>query len=234
MKAVTVSKLFTFLAFAALIRCSGGQMIDHSPTKRYLALGDSYTIGELVAESERWPVQLAQRLGDSGFSIGTPEIIAKTGWTTDELDAAITERDPRGPYDLVTLLIGVNNQYRGRSADEYRTQFRALLDRAIGFAGGDTRRVIVVSIPDWGITPFAATHNRDAVTVGREIDSYNAINREESERRGVAWVDVTAISREAKTNSSLLAEDELHPSAAMYTRWTEVILPVAKRALMNR
>ncbi|MBK5260447.1 MAG: SGNH/GDSL hydrolase family protein, partial [Thermoanaerobaculia bacterium] len=122
---------------------------------RFLALGDSYTIGEAVPESERWPVQLANALRARGIDVNGPQIIAKTGWTTDELNAAIDAADPRGPFDLVTLLIGVNNQFRGRDAEQYRGQLAALLQRAIGFAGGDAKRVIVVSIPDWGVMPFA-------------------------------------------------------------------------------
>ena len=122
---------------------------------RYLALGDSYTIGESVAATERFPVQLAQTL-----KMPEPQIIAKTGWTTDELNAAIDAADPKGPFDLVTLLIGVNNQYRGRDAEQYRGEFAALLKRAIRFAGGDAKKVIVVSIPDWGVTPFAEGRDR--------------------------------------------------------------------------
>ena len=123
---------------------------------RFLALGDSYTIGEAVPPEARWPVLLADALRAHGFPFAAPTIIAQTGWTTDELSAAIDRADPQGPYDLVTLLIGVNNQYRGGSVAEYRTEFRALLHRAIGFAGGTAGRVVVVSIPDWSVTPFAA------------------------------------------------------------------------------
>ena len=189
---------------------------------RYLALGDSYTIGESVDASERFPVQLAKQL-----KLGEPQIIAKTGWTTDELDAAIDAAKPKGPYDLVTLLIGVNNQYRGRSADEYRTQFVGLLKRAIGFAGGNAKRVIVVSIPDWGVTPFA--EGRDRGKIAREIDQFNAINREEAARAGAKWVDITAISR--RSDPSLVAGDGLHPSATMYAQWVQAILPSAQAAL---
>jgi len=188
-----------------------------APHTRYLALGDSYTIGESVPESERYPVQLAREL-----KIGEPEIIAKTGWTTDELNAAIDKADPHGPYDLVTLLIGVNNQYRGRSADEYRTQFVALLQRAIGFAGGKTKNVVVVSIPDWGVTPFAK--GRDRAKIAREIDQFNAINREETLRAGARYVDITAESRQAANDTALVAGDGLHPSGKMYSEWTRMIV----------
>ena len=182
--------------------------------RRYLALGDSYTIGESVDPSERFPVQLARAL-----NLGEPQIIAKTGWTTDELNAAIDEANPQGPFDLVTLLIGVNNQYRGRSADEYRTQFVGLLQRAIGFAGGDASRVIVVSIPDWGVTPFA--EGRDRAKIAREIDQFNAINREEAQRAGAKWVDITPISR--RNDPGLVAADGLHPSGRQYTEWVKAI-----------
>lgn len=187
------------------------------PHARYLALGDSYTIGESVAESDRYPVQLAHAL-----KIGEPQIIAKTGWTTDELNAAIDKADPHGPYDLVTLLIGVNNQYRGRSADEYRQQFVGLLQRAIGFAGGKAKNVVVISIPDWGVTPFAK--DRDRAKIGREIDQFNAINREETVKAGARYVDITPESRKAADDKSLVAEDGLHPSGKMYSEWTQMIV----------
>lgn len=180
---------------------------------RFLALGDSYTIGEGVAEEERWPVQLAAK-----WRTEPPQIVAKTGWTTDELNAAIDAAAPRGPFDLVTLLIGVNNQYRGRSADEYRGEFAALLRRAIEFAGGDPRKVIVVSIPDWGVTRFAA--DRDRRQIATEIDRYNAVNRDEAARAGAQYVDVTGISRRWP---DLLAADGLHPSGEMYRLWAEAI-----------
>lgn len=191
---------------------------------RFLALGDSYTIGESVAPAERWPVQLAAALHTAD-----PEIIARTGWTTDELNAAIDKADPKGPYGLVTLLIGVNNQYRGRDAEQYRKEFAALLQRAIGFAGGNAKHVVVVSIPDWGVTPFAK--DRDRAKIGREIDTYNAINKEETAKAGARYADITPISRRAAADSSLVAGDGLHPSGAMYKEWLTIIAPAAKAAL---
>jgi lysophospholipase L1-like esterase len=189
---------------------------------RYLALGDSYTIGESVPESERFPVQLARQLG-----IGDPQIIARTGWTTDELNAAIDAADPKGPFELVTLLIGVNNQYRGRDAEQYRGEFAALLKRAIGFGGGNAKRVIVVSIPDWGVTPFA--EGRDRAKIAAEIDAYNAINKEETLRAGALYVDITPISRGGEAgDASLVAADGLHPSGKQYTEWVKLILPEAR------
>lgn len=195
----------------------------------YLALGDSYTIGESVPERERWPVQLADLLRGQGVEVGAPTIIARTGWTTDELSAAMDEAAPVGPYDLVSLLIGVNNQYRGRAVEEYREQFVALLNRAIGLAGGRPGRVLVLSIPDWGVTPFAA--GRDSAAIAAAIDQYNAVNAEEAARAGAAYVDVTPTSRLAVTQPELLAGDGLHPSGLMYTAWAALALPVVCAAL---
>lgn len=195
---------------------------------RYLALGDSYTIGEGVADSLRWPVQLARALRARGVAIADPQIVARTGWTTDELDAGITAlvaRDAlRGPYGLVTILIGVNNQYRGRPVEEFRAELGALLRRAIGFAGGDAARVIVVGIPDWGVTPFNTS--RDAARVAREIDAFNAENRAEAERAGAQWVDITDLTRAAPRD---VVADGLHPNGAMYAKWVERIAPVAAK-----
>ena len=188
---------------------------------RMLCLGDSYTIGESVPVTERWPVQLAARLRERGMVVADPEIIALTGWTTDELDGAIDEAKPKGPYELVTLLIGVNNQYRGRSAEEYRQEFRGLLERAIGFAGGRANRVIVLSIPDWGVTPFAGSGDRGRIA--REIDEFNRINKDETLRAGARYVDITPISREAAGNPGLIAGDGLHPSGEMYRRWVALV-----------
>ncbi len=198
---------------------------------RFLALGDSYTIGESVAPEERWPVQLGTLLRAEGLDVGGPTIIATTGWTTDELSAGIDRANPQGAFDLVSLLIGVNNQYRGRGQDEYREQFAALLQRAIGFAGGNPARVLVLSIPDWGVTPFAARLERDPAAVAADIDAFNAINRAETERPGAHYVDVTPFSREAAHAPSLLADDGLHPSGRMYAEWARLALPAARAAL---
>ena len=200
---------------------------------RFLALGDSYTIGEGVASHERWPVQLAARLRDMGIDIAEPQILATTGWTTDELAAAMDAAAFAPPYGLVTLLIGVNNQYRGRDVDEYRAQFRDLLQRAIGLAGGSAAHVVVVSIPDWGVTPFAAREGRDAARVAREIDAFNAAARAAALAAGSHWVDVTSISRTPVSRDELVA-DGLHPSGAQYARWVEAIMPVAVGALRRR
>ena len=198
----------------------------------YLALGDSYTIGEGVEESGRWPIQLARALRAEGIALADPRIIATTGWTTDELDAAITEAEPLGEFDFVSLLVGVNNQYRGRGLDEYRTQFATLLRRAVGFSGHRPQRVLVLSFPDWGVTPFAAQSGRDLARVARETDAFNTAARAACELRGIGFVDITAISRERGAEASMLAGDGLHPSAAMYAEWARLALPAARAMLL--
>jgi len=170
----------------------------------YLALGDSYTIGEAVAVEGRWPHQLA---------------------------AGIDAAAPQGPFDFVSLLIGVNNQYRGRQLDEYRSQFLALLQRAIGFAGGDARRVLVLSFPDWGATPFGAGSGRDLAGIEIETDEFNAAAEVISTQQGVAFVDITDISRAQGEDPTMIAEDGLHPSARMYALWSARALPVAAHLL---
>ena len=191
------------------------------PAKRFLALGDSYTIGEAVEEHDRWPVKFVAMLAERGIAFEVPQIIATTGWTTDELSAAIDRENPQGPFDLVSLLIGVNNQYRGYSLENYRIEFEALLKRAIAFAGGDTTKTVVISIPDWGATPFAA--DRDRALIAKEIDAYNASNREISERYKVSYIDITPHSRLALHDSSMTASDTLHPSSLVYAHWKDLI-----------
>jgi lysophospholipase L1-like esterase len=198
---------------------------------RYLALGDSYTIGEGVAGDSRWPMQLARALRADGIALDDPDIIAATGWTTDELDAAIDVAQPAHDHALVSLLIGVNNQYRGRDVDEYRHQFAALLEHAIGFAGGRCERVLVLSIPDWGVTRYGHASGRDLAAIARELDAFNAAAHDICTARGVAFVDITPVSRDRGAAPEMLADDGLHPSAAMYSRWTQLALPVARRLL---
>ena len=202
------------------------------PPIRYLALGDSYTIGESVDESERWSNQLADLIKTNADRDVDIKIIARTGWTTDELWQGIQADVVNPPYDLVSLLIGVNNQYRGRDIEEYREQFVFLLNKSIEYAGGDANRVIVLSIPDWGVTPFAS--GRDAAQIANEIDQFNTVNREETEVAGAHYVDVTPVSREAVNDLSLIADDGLHPSGKMYAAWAEKVLPIALEILKNR
>jgi acyl-CoA thioesterase I len=248
------------IILAALFAC-GPQESNQNETHNqmnlsYLALGDSYTIGEGVAENERWPNQLRDSLAQRGLRMEAPMIIARTGWTTGELKAAIEAAGPdapnapngsadsadsvgpaglEGPYDLVSLLIGVNNQYRGPSRgftlDGYREEFAELLQMAIALAGGDLERVLVVSIPDYGVTPFVSPENKDRV--GKEIDQYNAVNLEESQKAGVRYADITPISRMAVSQPELIAPDRLHPSGVMYSLWVEQIIPVLRPVLLD-
>ena len=198
---------------------------------RFLALGDSYTIGEGVEAGDRWPEQLAALLRVQGLAVEAPEIVARTGWTTLELMSGIDRAAPSGRFDLVSLLIGVNDQYRGVVTEEYRAAFRALLDRAVGFAGGEARRVIVLSIPDWSVSPFAL--GRDLVRISSEIDSFNAIGRDETEARGARHVDVTVASRTVQSHWTRppFAPDGLHPSGVMHAEWARLALPHALAAL---
>ncbi|MET0289797.1 MAG: SGNH/GDSL hydrolase family protein [Pseudoxanthomonas sp.] len=198
---------------------------------RYLALGDSYTIGEGVLRADRWPVQLAHALRAQGVALEDPQLIATTGWTTDELATGIAEAAPQGPFALVSLLIGVNNQYRGRPLEEYRVQFGQLLLQALDFADGDAARVLVLSIPDWGVTRFAAQQQRDPARIASEIDAFNAVAQEACTAHGVAFVDITPVSREHGADVRMLVDDGLHPSAAMYAHWTARALPIAHRSL---
>ena len=198
-------------------------------TIRYLALGDSYTIGESVAESERWPVRLAALLGEEGIDVEPPVIIAQTGWTTDELAAGIDAAAPEGPFDLVSVLIGVNNQYREREAADFGAELCVLLSRAVELAGGRNGRVIVLSIPDWGVTPFA--EGRDRAAIATAIDQFNAVAADEAGRTGARFLDITPVSRRAAEEPALVAPDGLHPSGLMYDEWARAAVGEAKAAL---
>lgn len=226
--------LFIIL-ITALTGCANRTMnhVTTANTKQtglsYLALGDSYTIGEAVRAEASFPYQLADGLAKHQLPTSTPTIIARTGWTTDELIVAIKEKNLTGKYDLVTLLIGVNNQYRGFNIDTYRTEFVQLLNTAITYAGGNKKHVFVVSIPDWGVTPFA--EGRDRAQIAREIDQYNAINKEETLKAGVVYVDITPGSRNAATDAALVAGDGLHPSGKMYGEWVGKLLPEVVKGL---
>ena len=221
---------------AAIVPAAAGATpSQEAPAARYLALGDSYTIGEGIAPEGRWPAQLVAQLRASGLAIDDPRIIATTGWTTDELSAALDATEPlSADWDMVSLLIGVNNQYRGRDADDYAREFAALLERAIGYAGGRERRVFVLAIPDWGVTPFAIEADRDRAAIARELDAYNAIAADVCARRGVTFVDIAPVSRARGAEAAMLADDGLHPSAALYAEWAQLALPTARDALAER
>lgn len=196
---------------------------------RMLCLGDSYTIGEAVEENERFPNQTADLLRDRGFNFEKPRIIATTGWTTDELNKAIDDANIVDTFDVVTLLIGVNNQYRGRDLDNYKDEFNLLLQRALQFAGQNSDRVFVLSIPDWGVTPFAA--DRDREKISKEINAFNEANETLTRRAGVKYIDITPVSRNAQVDPTLVASDGLHPSGKMYGIWAAMLAPFVAQAL---
>ena len=196
---------------------------------RFLALGDSYTIGEHVSAKNRWPNQLAKLLEAEEIETEVT-VIARTGWTVDELWEGIQTDPPQGTYDLVTLLIGVNDQYRGYTADWYRDKFRFILEKAILYAGGHPDKVIVLSIPDWGFTPFAAQRG-DTEPISQQIDEFNAVNLEETKNVGAHYVDVTIISRMALDDFDLITGDRLHHSGKMYKMWAEKVLPITLEIL---
>ena len=209
--------LFTLLSTMS----TPSETVSQDNTKTYLALGDSYTIGESVAESERWPVQLAATLTEKGISMANPKIIATTGWRTDELKAAIeADKELAESYDMVSLLIGVNNQYQGRSVESFAPEFEDLLQTAIRLAGNNPRHVFVVSIPDYGKTPFGA---KNEAKIEKELNEYNKVSKSICRQYKVKWFNITTASRRAKNEPDLIASDQLHPSGKMYTEWVEIV-----------
>lgn len=197
--------------------------------RRFLALGDSYTIGEGERAAHRWPVQLAALARQQGLFLTKPTIIARTGWTTAELQEAIEAANKHKTYDLVSLLIGVNNQYREQSVELYRTEFRALLATAIRFAGGQPGHVVVLSIPDWGVTPFA--HDRDPAQIALEIDQFNLVAYEECQHADVSFVDITPLTRAAAGGANQFTTDGLHYTGVQMRQWAMLALPVVQRLL---
>jgi len=195
----------------------------------YIALGDSYTVGQSVPQNESFPYLLYSSLKADNWSTSSLKVIARTGWTTDELQRAITSENLTSKYDIVTILIGVNNQYRGYSIENYRKEFAELLTTAISFAGGRKQSVFVLSIPDWGVTPYAASLDRSKIAA--EIDAFNSVNKEETIKQGVSYLDITSISRNALNDPSLIANDGLHPSGKMYNLWIEQLAPLVKKSL---
>lgn len=201
----------------------------------YLALGDSYTIGQSVTPEQSFPHQLTDALNygfisaKSPFHVQYPTIIATTGWTTDDLiNGIVNTAIANKKFSFVTLLIGVNDQYEQLSLSNYQVKFVQVLKTAINFANGDTSRVFVLSIPDYGVTPFGGSR---ANIIGPEIDQFNAVNRDESKKAGVNYLNITTISREAATNPGLVASDGLHPSAAMYQLWVQQLEPIVESQL---
>ena len=247
---IYLKSFFFFFSFLAIISCSnhteppavisgssGSSNTNVNPDAMdtgkitYLALGDSYTIGESVAPTDRFPAQLVKMLQKENVNVQSPDIVAVTGWTTSNLLNALQSEQLKHNYTFVTLLIGVNNQYQGRSLDEYRTQFSRLLDSAIHFAGGIKNNVFVLSIPDYSVTPFAS--GSDQKNIAMQIDEFNAANQLISENYGVQYLNITGISREVKSDPGLVAPDGLHPSAEQYMRWDQLLAPMVLSVLKN-
>lgn len=196
---------------------------DSTDPLRLLVLGDSYAAGEGVAAAQCWPEQLAARWRAQGLSVAPVEIIAATGWNASELRAAIRQRAPQGQFDQVFLAVGVNDQYRGLDRRNYGRHFARLLDRAAALAGHRRERVRVLSIPDWGVTPFAGEDRRGRAPIAVAIDRFNRLAKRLCRRRGIAFIDITERYRARAAEAHLLAADGLHPSAAMYALWVDWI-----------
>ncbi|WP_371731979.1 SGNH/GDSL hydrolase family protein [Spirosoma sp. KCTC 42546] len=232
---MAINKIIQILVLNFFLACTQPNMIENPKADAskysFLSLGDSYTIGERVSEADRWSVQLAGLLRKYGLDIANPDIIARTGWTTAELQDAIKASGNQKTYDLVSLLIGVNNQYRGQSQERYRTEFRELLQTATKFAGGKTAHVLVLSIPDWGVSPFAAGQNK--ASIAQAIDQFNAIANEECGKLGIAYIDITPLSRSASGDETQFASDGLHYSGKQMKQWAEKALATAKESLQK-
>ena len=224
---------FSLLLFFILVSCSKkvnppANMPDNPEFKTYLALGDSYTIGEGVAINERFPHQLVAALKKENLLVNEPRYVATTGWTTAELQAAIGQQNISGTYDIVSLLIGVNDQYRGLDTAGYRIRFTQLLQQALGFAGNRTNRVFVLSIPDYSATPFVPADRKEKVS--REIDAFNRINKEITIKAGISYTDITPSTREAAQDGSLLTTDRLHYSGKEHARWVALLAPEVRKS----
>ena len=206
-----------------------GNINPPDTTQTYLALGDSYTIGQSVPEQARFPAQTVALLRQSNIPIRTPVYVAATGWTTLNLMDAIKSAQLLPSYDVVSLLIGVNDQYQLRDTTNYRQRFTALLNKAISLAKNNSKRVFVLSIPDYSVTPFVPAQNKEAVS--RQIDLFNAINKQVAEQYQVSYTDITPGSREGATNPSLIANDQLHPSGSEYAKWAALLAPKIKQVL---
>ncbi len=214
------------LLIFALILTAHFSMSQEKKIIKYLALGDSYTIGESVNEAERWPNQLAKVLNDKGISVDKPRIIATTGWRTDNLKNAMTIAQLKPEYDMVSLLIGVNNQYQHKPVEVFTKEFDGLLNDAVQLAGGKKENVFVVSIPDYGYTPFGKSKQEQ---ISKELKEYNDISKKITDQYGITYVYITDISQEGLQKPELVAEDGLHPSGKMYSLWVERILSQIKK-----
>jgi lysophospholipase L1-like esterase len=202
---------------------------DTNSTYTYLALGDSYTIGQSIPENENYPEQAVTILNNSGFHFKAPDIIATTGWTTEDLLNAIANKTvPAPPYDIVTLLIGVNNQYQGLPPSEYKTQFTILLQKSIAFAGNRASHVIVISIPDYSVTPFGQ-QTGEADYIAGQIDSFNLINKQIAANYNVNYLNVTDSSRKAASDPTLIASDSLHFSGKEYAIWSSMLANIIEQ-----
>ncbi len=220
--------VFRFFCFILLF-CFLSATKPQKPMYSYLAIGDSYTIGEQVPGKENFPHQAVDILRKQHIDVADPVIIATTGWTTDELAASIREHNLKETFSFVTLLIGVNNQYRGRSVENYKEEFLQLLNTAIAYAGGHATRVFVLSIPDWGATPFA--EGRDRHKIATEIDAYNAACKEISITHKCSFIEITESTRQNGQNPEYLATDGLHPSGKEYGIWAGRLATEVAKAL---
>lgn len=198
---------------------------------RYLALGDSYTVGRYVPQNQSFPYQLVARLRQKNLPVASPVLIAQNGWRTDELLTGIGEQAHNARYNFVTLLIGVNNQYQHKDTATYHSEFNEILKKAIVLAGGNSKHVFVLSIPDWGVTPYANGRNRDKIA--EEIDGYNAINKQISQAAGATYVAITDLSRDAGDDKAFVTTDNLHPSPKMYGWWADRLSKAILKALKN-
>ena len=224
-------KLISFsILFAFLLNTS---FMKEQKIYTLLCLGDSYTIGEMVEEKERFPMQTVALLKQQNILFQQPVIIAKTGWTTDELLTAITDKNLHQKFDYVTLLIGVNNQYRNRDLENYRKEFNALLATATAYANGNKKHVIVISIPNWGVTPFGQKDTRGEFKIGEEIDAYNAVNKQETAKQNCIYINITSESKKAKKDGELIANDGLHPSGKMYANWANKLANALQKQIIQ-
>jgi len=219
---------FLLLSVVTLYGCgTGSKMQEHSNYNSekisYLALGDSYTIGESVAATQLWPVQLVSKLKEEGVGVKPPRIIARTGWRTDELLGAMNAQLSSEKYDLISVLIGVNNQYQGKNIRIFKNELKEILNKAILHSKTGKENVFLVSIPDYGVTPFGLNSGKEGIS--QEIIQYNLASKEIAEEMDIAFYNITDISLEAETNTDLVAKDGLHPSGEMYRRWVERISP---------